>query len=155
VRDYENWNNDPFSHPIYKTWISLTNKEAAGSYSGLTPAERVFYNVYLLDLEVYNGGFLRYFGNTEGEHADDLVGSLAAIGADETAARVERFLSQVFPWGVPTEAVARRDLALRVEDDYDQFRSDEEALTDWYCKEKDAIFDRLQWYAREHGFLVE
>ena len=99
MRDYDSWNNDPYSHPIYKTWISLANKEAAGSYSSLAPAERVFYNVYLLDLEVYNGGFLQYFGNTEGEHAGDLVGSLAAIGADETAARVERFLGQVFPGG--------------------------------------------------------
>src|SRR5436853_2394239 len=98
--DYNRWNNDPYSHPIYKTWVALTNKEAAGGYRGLSPAERVFYGVYLLDLEAYNGGFLQYFGNTEGEYAGDLVGSLMAIGADETAARVERFLHQVFSGGV-------------------------------------------------------
>jgi hypothetical protein len=153
--EYDHWNNDPSSHPIYKTWISLSNKEAAGGYSSLAPAERVFYGVYLLDLEVYNGGFLQYFGNTEGEHTGDLVASLAAIGAAETAARVEQFLEQVFPGGVPDEAVARRGLAVRLETDYDQFRSDEEILTDWYCQDKDTIFDRLQKYAREHGFLVE
>jgi hypothetical protein len=60
----------------------------------------------VLDLEVYNGGFRQYFSNTAGQYAGDLVGSLMAIGANETAARVERFFRHVFPGAVPAEADA-------------------------------------------------
>lgn len=141
---------DPESHPVYKTWISLTKK----GYASLSAAERVFWGVYLLDLEVYNGAFLQYFCNTEGSYTHELVGSLTAIGANETAARVGRFFSRVFPEGVPVDADDRRDLALRVEDDYERFRIDEEALTEWYCQDTEGLFDKLQRYAREHGFLV-
>lgn len=145
----------PPSEPVYKTWLSLLEKVEAGGYGGLSAQERVFYGVYLLDLEVCNGGFLQYFGNTEGRHADQLVGSLRAIGASETAARVEQVFSRVFPQGIPAEVGARRDLALRVEDDYEEFQSDQEAFDDWYYQDPDGIFDRLRKYAREHGFAVE
>jgi hypothetical protein len=146
---------DPQTEPVYKTWLSLVEKEEGSGYGGLSVAERVFYSVYLLDLEVYNGGFLQYFGSTEGRYADDLVASLKTIGANETAARVELVFSSVFPQGVPVDADARRDLALRVEDDYDQFELDLEALDDWYCQDTDAIFPLLQNYAGKHGFLIE
>ena len=146
---------DPESHPVYKTWLSVLEKKQSSGYDGLSAAERAFYGVYRLDLEVYNGGFLQYFGNTEGEYARDLVDSLVSIGANETAARVEQFFRGVFPGGVPEDADARRDLALRVEADYEQFEAEETALTDWYLQDADKIFDRLQTYAGEHGFFIE
>jgi hypothetical protein len=140
---------------VHETWMSLTNKESSRGYESLSAAERVFWNVYLLDLEVHNGGFLQYFGNTEAQYAGDLLASLTAIGADATMARVERFFSAVFPGGVPKEAGARRDLALRLEADEGRFQPDEEALTEWYWQDTDTIMHRLQAYARERGLLVE
>jgi Domain of unknown function (DUF4375) len=147
---------DPQSDSVYDTWVSLATKERGGGYGSLSAAERVFYGVYLLDLEVYNGGFLQYLGNTEGRYAGDLVGALKTIGANETATRVEQFFNKVFPNGIPDDADARRDLAFRVEDEYEQrFRPDEDAVSDWYCKDIDGIFHRLWNYARENRFLVE
>ena len=147
--------DNPEADPVYKTWIKLLNKTERGGYGSLSAGERIFWCVYELDLEAYRGGFLAYFGNTEGIHADEVVPSLTAIGAHETAAHIERLLRLAFPDGIPADLGTRRELALRVETDYDKLRDDINTLEDWYCQDPESIFDKLQSHARKLGFLVD
>lgn len=50
-------NDDRYHHPVYKTWRWLIEKEEAVGFPHLPAAEQVFWRVYLLDLEVWNGYF--------------------------------------------------------------------------------------------------
>jgi hypothetical protein len=54
------------------------------------PAEWAVRDVWLLEAEVYNGGFHQFFFNSAGDRAAETVDSLALIGAHRTAELVAR-----------------------------------------------------------------
>lgn len=53
-------NGSMYDNAVYKTWLALMDKEEAQGFDGLSPAERAFWCVYLLDREacVHRHGFL-------------------------------------------------------------------------------------------------
>jgi hypothetical protein len=56
-----------------------------GDIEKLSIAEKVFYFNTQLESEVNNGGFSQYFYNSSGDFANETIGSLNAIGANNTA----------------------------------------------------------------------
>ena len=66
----------------------------------------------LLWYEVGNGGFLQYFGNPAGDHAQKTVEDLLAIGAGETAAVLVKAIDVFGPQG-PSADRSRRQGQLR------------------------------------------
>lgn len=51
----------------------------------LSPQERIFYVVQVLEAEVNNGGFSQFFYNSSGDFANELVDSFMSIGAEKIA----------------------------------------------------------------------
>jgi hypothetical protein len=79
-------------------------------YEALTPAERVFVDVWGLEAEVNNGGFGQYFVNSDGDHAGTVVAALVAIGATKAAEIVQRAVVAAFGAAGPTlDRTARRE----------------------------------------------
>lgn len=59
----------------------------------LSDAEKVFYLNTQLESEVNNGGFSQYFYNSSGDFANEVLYSLNAIGAEQTASIYRKALS--------------------------------------------------------------
>ncbi len=66
--------------------------------------QRVFSAIWMVEGEVNNGGFSRYFANDGGESASFVVEALETIGAPKTASTCKRAVSAAFPAGLPTDA---------------------------------------------------
>ena len=78
----------------------------------LSAAQRVFYLNQNLEREVNNGGFHQYFFNSSGDHADESVLALGAIGALNTAELLREAIGK-FPDGkVPEDQDERQVLML-------------------------------------------
>jgi len=146
---------DHYNNPVYRTWRSLLAKKEAQGCAGLSAAERVFWCVYLLDLELFNGGFDQYFLNYSGDHANEVVAALRAIGAHRAGELADTAIRYVFPASsVPVERDERFEHMRAVE------RSDPEydrILDRWstaYCNEAEDVYPLLAEHAGRHGFLV-
>ncbi len=143
-----------YTDPVYLTWLSLMAKEEAQGYESLTPEERVFWNVYLLELEVDNGGYDQYFHNSSGEYANEVVAALRTLGAVRAAEITQAAIDAVFPRGfVPVDQEQR----------WQQMRESEvtapKALNGpthdyWNNEQTEDVFPLLQAFAEKHGFLV-
>ena len=78
----------------------------------LSAPQRVFYLNQNLEREVNNGGFHQFFFNSSGDHADETVGALEAIGALKTAELLRGAIGK-FPDGkVPKDQDERQVLML-------------------------------------------
>lgn len=149
-------NDERYTNPVYKTWMSQMAKEAAHGYESLSASERVFWCVYLLDLEVANGYFDQYFVNSSSEYADQVVAALHAIGAPEAAHLTQAVFEYVFPNGVvPTDQAERRELLEEAEERDSQYYQEIEEFSKQYLNDDGKIYACLAGYAREQDFVVE
>ena len=74
----------------------------------LSPEEQVFYICNLLEGEVNNGGFVQFFDNSSGNHANRAPECLEAIGAVRTAEICRKALAS-FPQPLPVDWKKRRE----------------------------------------------
>jgi len=65
-------------------WIQLLDKLEENGYDSLSHEEKVWFNVWVLNDAIINGGFVSYFYNPDGEYAEEALKSLDAIGAVKT-----------------------------------------------------------------------
>ncbi|HEX7186059.1 MAG TPA: DUF4375 domain-containing protein [Thermoanaerobaculia bacterium] len=68
---------------VISPWIDKYIDRGPGS---LSSRELIGVAVWMLDVEVNNGGFLQYYSNSRGCLAEQTVGALEIIGAPDTAA---------------------------------------------------------------------
>ncbi len=85
----------------------------ASGASALSPREVVGVGVWLLEVEVNNGGFDQYYFNAAGALAIDTVGALEAIGA-RRAASLLMAANAEFPGAAPPMDRALRQQVLAV-----------------------------------------
>ena len=121
-------------------------------FDALTEPERVFRAIWDLEADVNNGGFGQYYYNSSGDSAFHAVGSLMAIGAEETARLVER-ANSVFPDGKPPRDRSEREALL------DSMTSDQDALLESLSTEffeyRDNLLELLYGYVSQHVEQVE
>ena len=77
---------------------------------GLSTPQREAVAVWLLEVEVSNGGLHQYFGNSRGAWAAAAVDGLLRIGATATAAMLRRAIAAVGPLPLPEDRGERFDL---------------------------------------------
>jgi hypothetical protein len=68
--------------------------------------QKVFSAIWVLEAEVYNGGFTQYFQNSSSETAGFIVEALGKVGASATADISQRAISVAFPDGLPMDPEA-------------------------------------------------
>lgn len=86
----------------------------------LSPAEKVFFLVQELEMEVNNGGFSQYFFNSSGRFCLDAPAALREIGAAYTAQLVEQALG-LFGADLPHDPDALAEaLDERITDEIDE-----------------------------------
>ncbi|MBX2972528.1 MAG: DMP19 family protein [Flavobacteriales bacterium] len=82
----------------------------------LTEPQKVILFNQNLEREVNNGGFDQYFLNSSGDFAHETLGSLEAIGADKTAAILQKAIDQFPSAQVPKDRDERNDVRERIEE---------------------------------------
>jgi len=144
-----------YNNPVYKTWRSLMAKEEVQGFVGLSAAERVFWCVYLLDLELPNGYYDQYFTNSSGDHANEVVSALRIIGADRAAQLTQEAIFCSFPNGVvPADRDERLDQMIALDEHPPERSRTLDQLSRTYCTEAEDVYPLLADYAERNGFLV-
>lgn len=80
-----------------------------------TEPQKVLWLVFVLSAEVKNGGFTQYFMNASGDHANETMNALLAIGAPYHAAILSRALAAWPDQRVPTHTQEREKLFFQIE----------------------------------------
>ena len=100
----------PFEHPdadeAYRIFNALrvTTEE---EYLGLSPRERILYDVVRFEAEVMNGGIDQFFYNESGNHALETLEALEKIGATQSHEFLVAAFS-LFPNGCPSKDCEKR-----------------------------------------------
>jgi hypothetical protein len=105
--------------PARVLWLSLVGRVDNGplGFAGLSEPEKLYFCVVLMDGEVYNGGFDQYFFNSSGAYIEYATRGLRDMGADRSAAILERACWLLFPDGVVPPETADRRAAIRARPD--------------------------------------
>jgi hypothetical protein len=147
--------DERYTNLTYKTWLALMAKEEAEGEHSLSEAEQIFRCVYLLDLEVHNGGYDQYFFNSSSDYANQLVSSLRHIGANRTAELSASAVQVMFPSNiVPIDRSERFDQIEIAEKLDPDVRGKLHLLDKQFYEEAEDVFPLLESLARKHGFLV-
>jgi hypothetical protein len=80
----------------------LLDKSYGAGYAAMTREEQNVYLVYVLELEVVDGGLDGFFGNSAGNCATRTAAALEEVGLDRQAAALRAVLAD-FPDGGPSE----------------------------------------------------
>jgi hypothetical protein len=146
--------------PFRELWTSLVCRvydEGAG-YEGLTPNERLYFAVGVLDGEVYNGGMDQFFSNTSGSVYRDAVEGLRRLEAHEAhrlLLQAKHILfgdteppqDQQARWNLMKQCRAEREIELP--DWWQQLESVDEA----YWENPDSLDERLSEFAEKNGLI--
>jgi hypothetical protein len=89
---------------VIDPWLDKYNAHGPGQ---LTQREAIGVGVWLLDVEVNNGGFHQYYNNSRGDLAVQTVESLAAIGAGNAAALLRAANACIPGFPLPEDRAAR------------------------------------------------
>lgn len=148
--------NEMNNHPVYKTWLALMEQEEKNGYTGLSTEEQNFWCVYLLDMEVDNGGFHQYFVNSSSDYAFNVLWALEQVGASNASRIARAAFAAIFPEGVVPADQNERYLQLEeFEETHPQFSKEFRDFDKQYYCDEDEIYIRLEAYARQHRFIVE
>jgi Domain of unknown function (DUF4375) len=94
---------------------------------GLLPEERAYVLLWELHAEVSNGTFDQYLGNSSGDHAEEVLATLARLGSVRLAGILRRVLGAL-PGGWCADQDEREERVAAVPNRWDVFRE----LTDEY-----------------------
>lgn len=122
----------------------------------LTHDERIYVSVLMLELEVFDGGFARYFWSSSAETYPDALRGLKELG--ETGAM--RYLIDakqvLFGLGaIPRTQVRRRKIALRQVGGQSMLEEYLGDLDDKFLSHSRSIVDRIEQFGKTHGLLPE
>ena len=121
-------------------------------FARLTEAQRSYYCVFILDAEVRNGGFLQYFSNPYGEHAETARTALGQMGANAAAQIVADAAKLFGPEGVPADRGRRNGALTRlIRHDRSPFDAHDDR---WYADE-DHLRVRLLDFATSNRADIE
>jgi len=124
--------------PVYKTWITLLDKEKEGGFDSLSAEEKNFYRIYLLELETYRGGLEVWFH--QGEHHNTVAKALRTIGADKSASIIEDAMKFVFPEGIaPPDEAARQSYVPDYNDTNAAWFRALDRFNNAYCQDPDDL----------------
>ena len=84
-------------------------------FERLDDGQRAAFCILLLEMEVNNGGFHQFFNNSTGYFVPETIMALKQIGADSTAAILEKAIVIAYPNGFPTDR-SQHEEALRFDD---------------------------------------
>lgn len=131
--------------PFRELWRELVDKvyKQEGGFAALSEAEKTYYAVNTLSGEVYNGGFIQYFDNTDGEHYMYAELGLEILSATHSLrllrqAKIALFGSAI----VPTDQALRWAIIRKHTDEPDL-----DALDTEFYKDEDKLGEKLEAYA--------
>ena len=90
------------------------------SLDTLTEQQKNFFFNQNLEREVNNGGFKQYFSNSSGDFAHETIDSLRIIGAEKTAAILQKAIDQFPGKTVLKDRIARQAVLERIEETADE-----------------------------------
>ena len=83
-----------------KHFAAVYDKVEKVGLNNVTKKEQVMYVLYLLVVEVWNGGFEQYYSNSSGEYALEAYELLLEVGS-KNSARILKKANDLFPGGKP------------------------------------------------------
>lgn len=101
--------------PMAKLWKELVHRvhETEEGFSFLSPTEKEYFAVCLLDGELYNGGFDQYFYNSSGSYYKYAVSGLEKMGASHALELLRRAKQVLFDFSDCPESTEQRRHVLR------------------------------------------
>lgn len=142
---------DPF-RDYWKELVHRVYKTPKG-FDGLSPKEKSYFAVCILDGEIYNGGMHQFFFNSSGEYYSAALNGLAELGAFHSRELLMTARSALFPEGnMPHDTQLRRAL-LRSCDDESKTDKILDDLDEKYYADPDKLGDRLRKYALENHLV--
>ncbi len=123
--DYMEW-----EHP----WKELVNKYSDNGYEGLTPDERVWFNVRCLIDSVDNGGIISFYYNSGADYLEETIEDLNKLKASK-AINLLKKVNKLFPNGKPSKNIAERN----------------DVISSWEDEQNEKLFEKLdeQFYELE------
>ncbi len=142
--------------PWKALWADLVNKvyKTEQGMNGLTPSERVYYVVGVLEGEVYNGGFSQFFTNSSGSLYQEAVEGLYILKATQSLELLQRAKTLYFGNAVPPKERRARYEAMRHYSDDDPNYHVLDKLDSDYYKNPDKLSDKLCQYAESNGLIT-
>ena len=141
--------------PFRDYWKELVRRvyNTPEGFAGLSPKEKTYFSVCILDGEVYNGGLYQFFSNHSGEYYVEALNGLAELGAFHSrelliAARLALFSDRE----MPCETQSLRELLNSFQDGLatDQILAE---LDKKYYDDPDKLGDRLRKYALDNHLV--
>jgi len=136
-------------------WKDLVRRinYAADGFDCLSPNEKTYYAVSILDGEVYNGGIHQFFFNHSGEHYQEALNGLAELGAFHSREVLIAAKLLLFPdCEMPRNTQLRREILNSCPNESSTDRLLNE-LDNKYYENHDKLGERLRKYALEHGLV--
>jgi hypothetical protein len=137
---------------LWKSLVYRVHKTEAG-FSGLSPVERTYYSVSILEGEVHNGGFDQFFWNSSGSIFSEACTGLKILGADQSLALLIRAKHVIFgDEEPPTNWDQRREMLQLCEAKRQspELREIDQA----FWKYPDKLSERLMAFATENGLVA-
>ena len=142
---------DPF-RDYWKDSVRRVHQTPEG-FAGLSPKEKTYFSVCILDGEVYNGGLSQFFSNHSGEYFAEALNGLAELGAFHSRELLIAARLALFSDGeMPHDTRSRRELLNSFQDKSaaDQILDE---LDKKYCDDPDKLGDRLRKYALDNHLV--
>lgn len=141
--------------PFRDYWKDLTHRvhQTTEGFDGLSPKEKTYYAVCILDGEVYNGGLHQFFFNHSGEYYREALNGLAELGAFYSRELLIAARLALFPNGdMPHETRLRREMLCSYPDESATDRILDE-LDKKYYEDPDKLGELLRKYALSHRLV--
>lgn len=147
--------------PFRELWLSLVKRvdDATEGFDSLTPDEKVYFAVSVLDGEVYNGGMHQFFTNSSGEFYEEAVEGLTVLKAMKSLELLREATTLLFADTHPPKDRAERWEKMRQYPD-DQLAPDPEWVAELdqidgqYCEDPDGLSERLARFAEATGLIT-
>jgi hypothetical protein len=147
----------PRRSPAYNALVAIidrirTRYRRPPDADRLTPTERRLYRLIVeLDGEIANGGMDQYLRNSSGDHAQEALSDLEAVGAS-AAADALRNAAAWFPGGVisPDRDIRFDHLSAMEDSDSEGFEERMTALTRQYRAGAPALYELLMDHVEQH-----
>ena len=145
---------DPFKE-LWKSLVHRIYKTKEGLH-GLSPAERTYYCVLVLEGEVYNGGMHQYFSNSSGDDYKATIDGLLELKAFKALLLLTEAKNLLFEGDVPEDPAARNEAIKDYEDSGSPppaWVQELERIDQGFWDDPDGLGERLEAFAREHGLV--
>lgn len=145
-------------NPMRELWNSLVMRvyKTEEGFEGLTPDEKTYFAVGVLDGEVYNGGMDQYFWNSSGGLYSWAVDGLLELKAHNALRLLTDAAKLLFDDEVSEDRETRAAAIRKLPDDdapVPEWAVLLEEIDRAYCDDPDGLGDRLEAFAHERGLV--